>query len=53
MLKTLQNSSPTNTVFACQVYLKAFIAGAFVCPQHILAYSILADVRIKGTLVDI
>lgn len=42
-----------DTVFARQVYFKAFIAGAFVCPQHILTHSILADIRVEGTLVNI
>lgn len=49
----LKSSKPTNAAFARQVHLKAFIAGAFVCPQHVLTHTILTDVRVKGALVDI
>lgn len=42
-----------DAVFARQVYFKAFIACAFVCPQHVLTHPILADVRVEGTLIDI
>lgn len=45
--------SLTNTVFACQVDLKAFVAGAFVCSPHVLTDAILAQVRIEGTLINI
>lgn len=52
-MRISRSISPTNTVFARQVDLKAFIAGAFVCPQHVLTHSVLADVRVEGTLVNI
>lgn len=42
-----------NAVFACQVDLEAFIASAFVRPQHVLTHSILADVRVQGTFIYI
>lgn len=45
--------SPTDAAFAREVYLKAFVAGAFECPQHILTHSILADVGVQGTLINI
>lgn len=51
--RILWNDSPTNTVFPCQVYFKTFIAGAFIRPHHVLTHSILADLRVKGTLVNI
>lgn len=42
-----------NAAFPCQVYFKTFIAGAFVRPQHVLTYSVLTDVRVEGTLINI
>lgn len=42
-----------DAVFASQINLKAFIACAFVCPQHVLTHSILADVRVQCTFVNI
>lgn len=46
-------SSPTNTVFARVVHLKAGIAVAFERPQHVLTDSILTDIRVQGTFVYI
>lgn len=44
---------PTHAVFARQVHLEAFVARAFVRPQHVLTHAILADVGVKGALVNI
>ena len=50
---TLDETSPTDTVFACEVDFKAVIAGALVRPQHVLTHSILAHLRVEGALVNI
>lgn len=42
-----------DAVFSCQVYLEAFVAGALVCPQHVFTHTILANVRVEGTFIDI
>lgn len=47
------SSPPTNAVFPRQVHLIAFVARAFVGPQHVLTHAILADVGVEGTLVNI
>lgn len=50
---TIESNSPTDTIFARQVDLKTLVAGAFVCPQHVLTHAVLADFRVEGTLVNI
>lgn len=49
----LESGPPTDAAFARQVHLVAFVAGAFVRPQHVLTHAILADVGVQSALVDI
>lgn len=44
---------PTDAALARQVHLIAFVAGAFVRPQHVLTHAVLADVGVQSALVDI
>lgn len=44
---------PTDAVLPRQVHLEAFVACAFVGPEHVLTHAILADVGVEGTLVNI
>lgn len=43
----------TDAAFARQVHLVAFVAGAFVRPQHVLTHAVLADVGVESALVDV
>lgn len=49
----LKSGQPTDAAFARQVHLIAFVAGAFVRPQHVLTHAVLADVGVESALVDI
>lgn len=51
--RRLKSGPPTNAAFARQVHLIAFVAGAFVRPQHVLTHAVLADFGVEGALVDI
>lgn len=43
----------TDAAFPRQVHLVAFVAGAFVRPQHVLTHAVLAEVGVESALVDI
>lgn len=49
----LERGPPTDAAFARRVHLVAFVAGAFVRPQHVLTHAVLADVGVESALVDI
>lgn len=48
-----REAPPTDAAFARRVHLVAFVAGAFVRPQHVLTHAVLADVGVESALVDI
>ena len=44
---------PTYTALPSDVHLKACVAVTLVCSQHVLTHTVMTDVRVQGTLVNI
>lgn len=43
----------TNTVFSSGVDLKAHVTVTLIGPQHVLTHTVLTDVWVQSTLIDI